>query len=426
MPKPLEGIRILDFTWANAGPKGTRHLANLGAEVLRLEWKGRLDFSRTLGPFHLLPCEEEPRDFQAPGKGGPPTLNRAAGFNDVNAGKLGVSLNMRHPEGKALFRRLLPLADVVTDNYTATTLADWGFSWEEMAKIRPDIIYVQQPAFGNAGPYRDFRSYGPIAAAVTGLTYMAGLPERAPVGYGFSYLDVAAPFFLCMAILSALHYRERTGQGQYMDLSHAGPGFLMTGPAILDYSANGRRYQRTGNRAPYTSAAPHGAYPCRGEDRWIAITVHDDAEWDAFCGVLGNPDWTARPEFITQAGRFAHQEALDRHVAAWTCQQDRYEAMRALQEAGVPAGVCQDTRDRVDTDPQLRHRGYVETVNHTEFGPYRVEGIVGKWSETQPASGGVHGLGGPLYAEHDRGVYQELLGLSEREFDSLVDAEVIG
>jgi crotonobetainyl-CoA:carnitine CoA-transferase CaiB-like acyl-CoA transferase len=295
-----------------------------------------------------------------------------------------------------------------------------------MAKVRPDIIYVQQPAFGNAGPYRDFRSYGPIAAAVSGLTYMAGLPDRAPVGYGFSYLDVAAPFYLCMAILSALHYRERTGRGQYMDLSHAGPGFLMTGPAILDYSANGRRYERSGNRAPYTGAAPHGAYRCEGEDRWLAIAVHNDAEWQAFCGVLGHPAWTGRPEFATQSNRFAHQDELDRHVEAWTCRQDRYEAMRALQEAGVPAAACQDTRDRVDTDPQLRHRGYVETVDHTEFGAYRVEGVVGKWSATQPVSGGVHGHGGPSYAEHDRRVYQELLGMSDREFDSLVAREVIG
>lgn len=431
MPKPLEGIRILDFTWANAGPKGTRHLANLGAEIIRLEWKGRLDFSRNLGPFHHAPGEEKPKaDPTKPraviGWGRPPTPNRAAGYNDVNAGKLGISLNMRHEKGKELFRKLLPVADAVVDNYTATTLADWGFSWQEMAKVKPDIIYVQQPAFGNSGPYRDFRSYGPIAAAIDGLTYMAGFPDRGPVGYGFSYMDVAGPFFLSMAVLSALHYRTRTGRGQHMDLSHAGPGFLLTGTAILDHSVNGRPYRRSGNRAPYTSAAPHGAYRCKGEDRWVAITVSKDAEWGAFCSVLGNPSWASDAKFSTQVSRCEHQEELDKNVEAWTSQRDRYEVMHALQKAGVPAGVCQNVEDRADIDEQFRHWGYLETVNHTEYGPYRVEGIVGKWSETQPKSGGVHGVAAPCYGEHNKLVYQGLLGLSDAEMESLVEQDVIG
>ncbi len=426
MTKPLEGIRILDFTWLNAGAKGTRHLANMGAEIIRLEWKDKLDFTRVGFPFHRREDEERLSQSRVFDRSLVPSVNRAAGFNDVNAGKLGASINMRHPKGKDLFRRLLPIADVVADNYTANTLVNWGFSWEQMAEHKPDIIYVQAPGFGFTGPYRDYRSYGPIAAGVSGLQYMAGMADKPPVGYGFSYLDVGGPWYICMAVLSALHFRSKTGRGQHIDLSQVGPGMLMTGTAILDFTANGRHYARSGNRGPYTSSAPHGAYRCQGEDRWVAIAVSTDEEWDAFCGVLDQPAWTKDPRFVTRLGRLDNQDDLDHHVEAWTIDRDPYEVMHALQKAGVPAGVCQNVENRVESDEQLGHWGYVETVEHSEYGPYRVEGIVGHWSETQPRSGSVHGWGAPCYGEHNDYVFKDVLGISDAEMEALVEENVIG
>ena len=222
---PLAGVRVLDFTWVNAGAKGTRHLGLYGADLIHLEWQGKLDPVRFNPPYHSVPGEEP--SAENTGAGGYEVLkvasvNRASSFNNNNVGKWGASLNMRHPKGKELFRGLLKTADVICDNYTATTLDRWGFGWEELQRIKPDIIYVQQPGFGRKGPYADYRSYGPTAAAMAGLTWQAGLPDRYPSGYGFSMMDVCAPYFLAIAVMAALRQRNRTGKGVYVDSSQVG------------------------------------------------------------------------------------------------------------------------------------------------------------------------------------------------------------
>jgi crotonobetainyl-CoA:carnitine CoA-transferase CaiB-like acyl-CoA transferase len=338
---------------------------------------------------------------------------------------LGVTLNMRHPKGKDLFRRLLPLADVVTDNYTATTLEDWGFGFEAMRAINPRIIYVQSPGFGKLGPYRDYRSYGPLAAAVAGLTEMSGLPDRLPCGWGFSYLDVVAPWYISLAVLAALNRRQRTGTGVHVDLSQVGPGFLLSGTAILDHAAHGRVYQRTGNRSPDRPAAPHGAYRCKGYDRWIALACFDETQWQALVRLMGDPSWAADPRFATLEARCANQDALDAEVEAWTRTQERYELMGRLQAAGVPAGVVQDASDRAERDPHLRARGFFAEVDHSEIGRHVVEGVPGQWSRTQPHPEGPIGRGAPCYGEDNRRVYGGLLGLTDDEIDALAAEEVI-
>ena len=273
MTFPLNGVRVLDFTWLNAGAKGTRHLALYGADVIHIEWKGRLDLLRHNPPYH-----EVPGDTSMP-KAAPgydhlkvSSVNRAASFNNNHVGKWGISLNLRHPKGKAIFRDLVKTADVVADNFTASTLDGWGFGPEALEQIKPDIIYVQAPGFGRLGPYSDYRSYGPTAAAISGLTWQGGLPDRYPCGYGFSYMDVCGPYFLAIAVLSALRQRNRTGRGVYVDSSQCGPAFLLTGPALLEWSANGDGYVRNGNRSTYVAAAPHNAYRCKGKDDWVVIT----------------------------------------------------------------------------------------------------------------------------------------------------------
>ena len=189
----MEGARILDFTWLNAGAKGTRHLALYGADVVHIEWKGKLDVLRTSGPHHKMPGDDSPGTDPGYSQLSVASVNRGASFNNNHVGKWGISLNMRDPKGKEVFRELLRVSDAVVDNFTAATLADWGFPFDEMVKVKPDIVYVQAPGFGFQGPYRDYRSYGPTAAAISGLTFMSGLPDRYPVGYGFSYMDVCRP-----------------------------------------------------------------------------------------------------------------------------------------------------------------------------------------------------------------------------------------
>ena len=427
MPLPLEGVRVLDFTWVNAGAKGTRHLSTYGAELIHLEWKGKLDFLRLNPPYHTLPGE---RAVPEGGSSGYEALkvksvNRSSSFNNNHAGKWGVSLNMRHPKGKAIFRALLATADVVCDNYTATTLKDWGFGFEEMRKVKPDIIYVQVPGFGAQGPYRDYRSYGPSAGAIAGLTWQAGLPDRYPCGYGFSYMDVCSPYFMALAVMAALRQRERTGQPVYVDGSQSGPAFLLTGTSILEWSASGRAYERTGNRSPYTMAAPHGAYRCRGEEAWIAIACSTEAHWTGLARVMGDPSWTAEPRFATLEGRYANQDDLDRLIEGWTSQRERYDLMARLQAESVPAGVCQDTRDRYERDPQLKHRGYFVTVPHSEVPPYPVEGHPGRFSETQPTPLSRSEWGAACYGEHNAQVHGRLLGLTESDLAALAAEEAI-
>jgi crotonobetainyl-CoA:carnitine CoA-transferase CaiB-like acyl-CoA transferase len=414
---PLEGVRILDFTWLGAGAKSTRHLAAYGAEVIRIEWKGKMDFLRLARPYQLA-ADEDPATTGD-------SVNRSASFNNLNPGKLGISLNLRHPKGKELFRSLLPKADVVLDNYTADTLKDWGFGYEVMDAIRPGIIYVQSPGFGYRGPYRDYRSYGPTAAAVAGITHMAGLPDRYPSGWGFSYMDVVTPWNIAIAVLACLRYRERTGKGQWIDLSQAGPGYLLTGTALLDYAVNGREYVRTGNRSPYLPAAPHGAYPCAGEEAWVAIACFSDDDWRRLVEALGNPSWAGQPRFATLDGRLANQDALDACLGETTRGWDRYALMEVLQGAGVAAGVCQTPADRFDTDPQHRARGEYRMVSHAELGEYAVEEVPSRWSRTQPHTGGTEGRGAPCYGEHNARVYGELLGLGAEELAALRADDVI-
>lgn len=417
MALPLEGVRILDLTWLNAGAKGTRHLSTYGAELIHLEWKGKLDVLRWATPFHAVPGDEN-NHAKSP--------NRAASFNTNHVGKWGVSLNMRHPKGKDIFRRLVEKADVVVDNFTASTLADWGFGWEVLQSIKPDIIYLQAPGFGRIGAYADYRSYGPTAAAIGGLTWQAGLADRPPSGFGFSYMDVVGPYFIAMGVMAALRQRNRTGKGVYVDASQVGPSFLLTGSSIPEWSATGRRYVRTGNRSPYIKAAPHGAYRCAAdEEKWIAIACYDEAQWKALVTVMGNPAWASEARFATLDARLQNQDVLDANVGAWTLGKDRYALMAALQQVGVAAGVCQDVSDRYDRDPQLRHRNYFVRVRHSEVPPYDVESLPGVFSETPPSPLGTTGWGCHTYGEHNEQVLGRLLGLTRDDIEALAREDVI-
>jgi crotonobetainyl-CoA:carnitine CoA-transferase CaiB-like acyl-CoA transferase len=422
-PFPLGKIRILDFTWFLASAGGTRFLAAFGAESIKVELKShpdtRMAAMAPVGGRAARDAATGPlRGVTDPDMGGQ--------FNNKNPGKRGISLNVRHPKGLEIARRLVAMSDIVAEGFSPGVLDNWGLGYDALRAIKPDIIYVQQSGMGAKGTYGRFRTVGPIANSFSGLSEMSGLPEPAmPAGWGYSYLDWMGAYSFALAMLSALFHRARTGEGQWVDASQSEVGLMISGTAILDWSANGRIWSRYGNRSPYKPAAPHGAYPCAGDDRWLAIACFTDPEWRALAQVAGHSEWTSDARFADLAARLKNQDALDAFVADWTKSQDAYQAMLALQRAGVPAGVCQTAGDRCDHDPQLAALKWLTEVTGTKIGRWPLAEVPIKMSESPAYIGGRIDRGAPCYGEDNEYVYGELLGMSSQEVKTLADEGVI-
>jgi crotonobetainyl-CoA:carnitine CoA-transferase CaiB-like acyl-CoA transferase len=411
---PLEGIRVADFSWIVAGPQATRIMANFGADVIRIERPDQHEAIR------LAPMNPQ-------GKVGP---NLSGSFANLSADKRSITLNVRHPRGFDLLLRLLEKSDCVVENFSSRVLESWGLGYEELVKIKPDIIYLSMAGFGHSGRYRDYDTWGPTVQAVSGLTHLSGLPGEQPAGWGYSYMDHTGGYFGALALLFALHYRNRTGRGQWIDLSQVEGAVTLTGPHVLDYEVNGRRSRHPGyppgNHAVHPKVAPHNAYRCAGkdgagQDEWVAIACYTEAQWRSFVSVLGHPAWAKTPAFATNVDRLRNQDALDAHISAWTADQDKYAVMEVLQRARVPAGAVQTSQDRVETDPQLRTLELYSVLDHAELGPNRYEEPVVRLSRTP----GKLRRPGPLFGEDNDYVYGTLLGLSDEEIAQLVAEGVI-
>lgn len=367
---PLAGVRVCDLTWIIAGPTATRVLADFGAEVIRVEHGQAIDAIRLGRPI----------------VGDQPTLNNSGFFNYFNRNKKSILLNVRHPMGMDVLRRLVAASDVVVENFSSGTMESWELDYAQLREIRQDIIYCSISGFGHSGRDRAFTTWGPTAQALSGLTFTSGLPGEPPAGWGYSYMDHTAGYTAASAILMALHHRNRTGEGQHIDISQVEAGIVLNGPAVLDFTVNGRSWRREGmppgNRAWEPAFAPHNTYPCRGEDRWLAVAVTNEAEWQALVRALDDPAWTGDPRFATNEGRLAHQDELDANIAAWSADQDDYAAMEILQAAGVRAGVCQKASDRFERDAQLAARDWWHRLPHPELGDCDYDGIVPKLART--------------------------------------------
>ncbi|RZI95412.1 MAG: CoA transferase [Microbacterium sp.] len=419
-PFPLAGIRIFDFSWFLASAGGTRFLAALGAEVIKVEWKSNPDTRMAaMAPVGGRAAREAATaplpGVNDPGMGGQ--------FNNKNPGKRGLSLNVRHPEGLAIAKRLIAMSDIVAEGFSPGVLDRWGLGFDELQRIKPDIIYAQQSGMGTRGEYGRLRAVGPIAGALAGITEMSGLPEPAiPAGWGYSYLDWIGAYSFSTAILGALYHRERTGRGQWIDASQTETGLFIAGSAVLESSALGRPWKRVGNRSPQQSAAPHGIYRTAGDDRWIAIACTTDDEWRALASEI-DPSWI--DAYPTLASRLAAQDELDRRVQQWTTTRDGYALMELLQSRGVPAGVCQTAGDRVDRDPQLAHLKWLTEVDGTRIGRWPVAEFPVKLERTPAHVGGPTHRGAPLYGEDNEWVLGELLGMSSAEISRLADDDVI-
>src|SRR6202048_2604006 len=420
---PLQGIKILDFAWFLASAGGTRFLAAMGAESFKVEWKDNPDTRlAAMAPVGGRAA----RDAATGPLPGVRDSDMGGRFNNKNAGKRSISLKIRHPKGLQIAKDMVRICDVVAEGFSPGVLQRLGLGYDVMKSIRPDIIYIQQSGMGANGTYGRMRTVGPVAAALGGQGEMSGLREPAmPVGWGYSYLDWMGAYGYALALLGPIYHRERTGEGQWIDASQCESGIFLTGTTILDWAANERVFRRYGNRSPYKPAAPHGAYRCKGKDRWIAIACFTNDEWRALAQVAEHREWLDDGRFDTLEHRLIHQDSLDAAVEAWTQTQDRYDCMMKLQRAGVPAGVCQNAEDRVGYDPQLRPLQWLTEVTGTKIGTWPVYELPMKLSKTPAYIGGPINRGAPCYGEDNMWVLTELLGRSPSEVERLAEEGVL-
>ena len=372
----LKGIRILDFTWVLAGPYATRLLADFGAEVIKVQ--------------PLLPREED--DF-------------ARGYyNTWNRNKLGITLDMSKPDGIALAKKLALSSDAVVENFTPRVMANWGLDYENLKAIKPDIIMLSLSAMGSTGPCRDYTGFGPTIQAFSGLTHLMSYPGGPPLGPGTAYADHVGALFACLALLGALDYRRRTGQGQYVDVSQVEAMASLLGDAFI----------------PAKEKAFQGVYRCKGDDRWCAIAVSTDEEWRGFKKALGNPPRAEDKRFATLASRLRNKKALDELIEDWTKTRSAEEVMSLLQKQGVAAGVVQSARDLAQ-DPQLKERGFFIELDHPQMGRTISGATPLRLSDTPP----LYSRPAPLPGQDNDYVYGELLGLSKGDMNRLKNQGVI-
>jgi crotonobetainyl-CoA:carnitine CoA-transferase CaiB-like acyl-CoA transferase len=368
--------------------------------VIRIESENRPDVQRASWPF----------------KDNIPGVNRAGYFANFNSNKYGITLNFKHPRGVEIAKQLIARADVVTESFTAGVMEKWTLGYNDLKKIKPDIIMISMAMMGQTGPYRTYRGHGMQLAAAAGVGNLIGWPDRDPVGSPTAYTDYFVPHFAAVAVMTALDYRRRTGHGQYIDLSQFESAIHALDTAILDYTVNSREQMRNGNRLTNIPAAPHGAYKCRGDDDWCAIAVFTDEEWQSFCRVIGNPPWTRDQKFSTQSARVKNADELDKLVEEWTGKHSSEEVMNLMQAAGVAAGVVKNNKS-IHEDPQLKHRNHYWVLDHPEMGKCTYDGPSFKLSKT-PAQ---LTMPGPCLGQHNHYVYTHILGMSDEEFVQLME-----
>ena len=404
----LADFTICDFTGQLAGAGATKWFAGFGATVIRIEdpeRQGRWDILRGAPPF----------------KEGQSGLDHGGAFNNHNVGKLGITINVRTDEGKEVLTRLIGISDAVTENFAAGVLDKWGFGYEALRRIKPDIVYVSNCGFGHVGPYAKFKTWGPIVQAVSGLTYTSRLPDQAPAGWGYSYMDHTGGYYMAMAIMLALLHRQNTGEGQWVDLACTEAALSLNGPALLDWSINGNAPDPdaiNSNRSQHVPMAPHGIYRCAGDDEWIAISCRDDDDWAALASLI-DADWTA--EFDTHEYRWQHQDGVDARIEAWTEQHDKQSLQARLRALPIPASAAAKPRERIDEDPATGEFGLWPTVDHTAIGEVRVDGLPVHFSETDWH----FAKAGPCLGEDNDYVLTELLGYQPDEVARLREAGAI-
>ena len=403
--RPLDGIRVTDFGWILSIPHATAFLGTLGADVIRIETEVRLDLIRVQGMNR--------------GIDGVVGLNRSGAFNGLNYSKRGVTLNLQKPEGRDLALRLVEQSDVVTENFSTGVIDRLGLGYEELCRVRPDLIMLSGSPVGLTGPEAAATGWGPTTLAYTGLPWITGYRGGPPAAYGGAYPDFMIGVQMVFSILVALHERERTGKGQHIDLSMAETVAAMTPEPLLDHEFNGRDATRDGNRHPVF--APQGVYRTAGDDTWIAISVETDEQWSALVEAMGRPQWALDAGLATARGRRERHDAIDAGLTEWTREQDTHALATQLQSHSIPAAPSWGPRD-LSADGMLRERGYLTQVGHNEVGAREVAGIPGRFGAMPELAYGP----APMLGEHNREVFCDLLGVPEEEYERLCADGVIG
>ncbi len=413
MREPLKGVTVLDVTEVWAGPMGISLLGDLGARVIKVESFPRMSTTRmAVGPASQGITNNDPF--------GPRAWDRSALHNMANRNKYGVTLNLAHPAGFDVFKELVKVSDVLVEGYSSGTMERLGIHYSAMRQLRPDIIMASMPGWGAEGPYKGYVSLGSALDAFSGHHALRGYPDTDPsVTPVVQHPDAIGAITVAFAVLLALYHRNRTGKGQFIDISQVESFLPHLSRPIMDFIMNGRQPRPFGNRDYFM--APHGCYKCRGEDNWVVITVTCDKEWTSLCQVMGDPDWAKSERFADPVSRFNHQDEMDSHIGEWTRDWDKKELMRLLQDEGVAAEAVLDYED-LYADPHLEARDFFQKLGHPVIGEYRYPGPLWRF-------GGVRApvrIPPNVLGEHNRYVYGSLLGMSDTEIEDLGNRGIIG
>lgn len=394
---PLEGIRVISLGTGVVVPDAAKILGELGADVIKIESSGNLDFMRTIAA----------------------EKNSSAGFNEANRNKRSFGADLRTEKGKEIVRRLIKMSDIVGENFRGGVVKNLGLDYESVRQLKPDIIYISSQGFGGGGPHSDYPAYGPMLSAGSGMLSIWKLPDDPyPVGSNSPLPDHMASKQVVIAVLAALDYKRRTGKGQFIDLAQTEVAAALIGEHYLDYTVNKRSPQPIGNRCPY--AAPHGCYPCKGKDNWVAISVFTNEEWQSFGEAIDSPVWARDPKFADVLGRLKNVDKLDKLVVDWTSNHEAWEVMEALQSVGVAAGVVQRAPDSMK-DPQLKWDNAIIELDHPVVGKRLYPGIPFKLSETPP----LPSTPPPLLGQHTDEICRELLNMSAEEIKRLKEEAIL-
>jgi benzylsuccinate CoA-transferase BbsF subunit len=401
-PGPLHGYRVLDFGWVLAGAIPGMVLADMGAEVIKVETRQRLDYMRMGRPI----VGDQPDPEQNPM------------FHNVNRNKLSITLNTMHQKGVELARKLVARCDVVIENFSPGVMDRLGLSYEELRRMRPDLIMASISSTGQTGPLRNLRAYAPSIGALAGLDSTMGYEGERPLGLKHAYGDICGALHTVFAIVAALYQRQRTGRGQYIDLSMLRATVATQGVGLMEYIVTGRVMQPRGNYDP--TMAPYGNYPCAGEDRWVSIAVAMDEEWQGLKAALGSPAWTTDPKFASRYGRHKHRHELDQHLAQWTATRSAEHITELLQSHGVAAVPVMGAEERL-FNPHFRERGLYADIDHPALGAEPIFNLMWNLSR-MPSAIRRHA---PLMGEHNQQVFCGILGMSAQEVRALEEAQVI-
>lgn len=409
---PLEGVRVLDTSYVFALPYTGGLLADLGAEVIKVEGPGRPDVTRTGGYSGTFPEGEHGEDW----------WNRPSTYNLIHRGKQSLTLDMTDERGRDLFRQLVSISDVVMENFTPRVMRGWELDYSNLRKIKPDIVMVSNTGYGHGdGPYSSYPAQATTQEATHGHCWITGYAAGPPSKAGASFVDFLSTWTALFAIAAALRYRNRTGQGQWVDIGMYQAGVLFTSEYIMDAIANGREGGRIGNRHPYR--APQGCYPAQGDDQWIVLSVGSDAQWQDLCRLMGREEVARDPDFSDTLSRQRNHDRIDQVITAWTQGQDKYELMHRLQANGIAAGPVLTGKD-VHFDPQYQSRGFLERVTYPPERGVGTRPFIGRPFKFSRSPLRIHGPS-PTFGQDNELLLRGLLGINGAAYEALVQDTVI-